>query len=68
MKGIIFWSVKHRAVCLLARPVNLDFPKFDSIDPTNWVLKAQQYFAFGQIPDNQRVPIAYFHMEGKALQ
>jgi hypothetical protein len=50
------------------RSVNLDFPKFDGTDPTNWVLKAQQFFSFGQIPDNQRVPIAYFHMEGKALQ
>jgi hypothetical protein len=50
------------------RSVNLDFPKFDGEDPTNWVLKAQQFFAYGQIADNQRVPIAYFHMEGKALQ
>jgi hypothetical protein len=50
------------------RFVNLDFPKFDGEDPTNWVLKAQQFFVYGQIADNQRVPIAYFHMEGKALQ
>jgi hypothetical protein len=50
------------------RSVNLDFPKFDGSDPTNWVLKAQQFFVFGQIQDNQRVPISYFHMEGKALQ
>jgi hypothetical protein len=50
------------------RSVNLDFPKFDGNDPTNWVLKAQQFFVYGQVPDNQRVPIAYFHMKGKALQ
>jgi hypothetical protein len=50
------------------RSVNLDFPKFDGTDPNNWVLKAQQFFAYGQIVENQRVPIAYFHMEGKALQ
>lgn len=50
------------------RSVNLDFPKFDGTDPNNWVLKAQQFFAYGQIAENQRVPIAYFHMEGKALQ
>jgi hypothetical protein len=50
------------------RSVNLDFPKFDGSDPTNWVLKAQQFFVFGQIQDNQRVPISYFHIEGKALQ
>lgn len=48
--------------------VNLDFPKFDGSHPTNWVLKAQQFFVFGQIQDNQRVPISYFHMERKALQ
>jgi len=50
------------------RAVNLYFPKFDGTDPNNWVLKAQQFFAYGQIAENQRVPIAYFHMEGKALQ
>jgi hypothetical protein len=50
------------------RSVNLDFPKFDGTDPNNWVLKAQQFFAYGQIAENHRVPIAYFHMEGKALQ
>jgi hypothetical protein len=50
------------------RAVNLDFPKFDGTDPNNWVLKAQQFSAYGQIAENQRVPIAYFHMEGKALQ
>jgi hypothetical protein len=50
-----------------ARSVNLDFLKFDGTNPTNWVLKAQQFLSFGQIPDNQRVHIAYFHMEGKTL-
>jgi hypothetical protein len=49
------------------RSINLDFPKFDGEDPTNWVLKAHQFFAYGKIADNQRVPIAYFHMEGKEL-
>jgi hypothetical protein len=33
------------------KSINLDFPKFDGNDPTNWVLKAQHFFAYGQIPD-----------------
>jgi hypothetical protein len=46
----------------------LDFPKFGGTDPTNWILKAQQFFSYGQIPYNKKVPISAFHMEGKALK
>jgi len=46
----------------------LEFPKFDGADPIDWVLKAQQFFSYGQIPDNQKVPISAFHMEGRELQ
>jgi hypothetical protein len=51
-----------------AKAVQLEFPKFDGADPIDWVLKAQQFFSYGQIPDNQNVPILAFHMEGRALQ
>jgi hypothetical protein len=51
-----------------AKAVQLEFPKFDGIDPIDWVLKAQQFFSYGQIPENQKVLISAFHMEGRALQ
>jgi len=50
-----------------AKAVQLEFPKFDGADPIDWVPKAQQFFSYGQIPDNQKVPISAFHMEGRAL-
>jgi len=51
-----------------AKAVQLEFPKFDGADPSDWVLKAQQLFSYGQIAESQKVPISAFHMEGRALQ
>jgi hypothetical protein len=51
-----------------AKAVQLEFPKFDGADPSDWVLKAQQFFSYGQIAESQKVPISAFHMEGRALQ
>jgi hypothetical protein len=45
----------------------MDFPKFDRVDPANWLYKATQYFDFNQIQGMDRIPIASFHMEGEAL-
>lgn len=30
-------------------------------------MKVEQFFAYFQIPENQNLNIAFFHMEGKAL-
>jgi len=49
------------------RTVKLDFPRFDGTEPVTWILKAQQFFTYSQTPENQKVPIAAFHMEGRAL-
>lgn len=50
-----------------ARSLRLDFPKFDGTNPDEWILKAQQFFEYYKTPDDQRLQIAFFHMEGKAL-
>jgi hypothetical protein len=34
------------------RPIKLDFPRFDGSEPINWVLKAQQFHSYNQIPEN----------------
>ncbi|XP_042950388.1 uncharacterized protein LOC122282508 [Carya illinoinensis] len=50
-----------------ARSLRLDFPKFDGTEPMEWILKAQQFFAYFKTPEDQKLQIAFFHMEGKAL-
>ncbi|XP_042946134.1 uncharacterized protein LOC122279514 [Carya illinoinensis] len=50
-----------------ARSLRLEFPRFDGTDSIQWVLKANQFFSYYDIPDNQKIQIAFFHMEGKAL-
>ncbi|XP_011027642.1 PREDICTED: transposon Ty3-G Gag-Pol polyprotein [Populus euphratica] len=46
----------------------LSFPKFSGNDPTGWVYKAEQFFEFQNIANDQRVQLASFHLEGLALQ
>ncbi|KAA8524249.1 hypothetical protein F0562_010672 [Nyssa sinensis] len=50
-----------------ARSLRLDFPRFDDGDPSEWILKAQQFFNYFETPDNHKLEIASFHIEGKAL-
>lgn len=49
------------------RSLRLDFPKFDGTDPDEWIQKAQNFFEYYKTPDDQRLQIAFFHMERKAL-
>jgi hypothetical protein len=48
--------------------LKLSFPKFSGDDPTGWVYKAEQFFEFQNIVNDQRVQLASFHLEGLALQ
>lgn len=50
-----------------ARTIKLDFPRFDGTEPHDWILKVEQFFSYGNTPDDQKVTIASFHMEGRAL-
>ncbi|XP_041001674.1 uncharacterized protein LOC121247377 [Juglans microcarpa x Juglans regia] len=50
-----------------ARTLRLDFPRFDDGDPSEWILKALQFFAYCQTLEDHKLQIASFHMEGKAL-
>ncbi|KAF5463169.1 hypothetical protein F2P56_019105 [Juglans regia] len=50
-----------------ARSLRLDFPKFDGLEPMEWILKAEQFFEYFNTPEDQKIQIAFFHMEGKAL-
>ena len=50
-----------------ARSLRLDFPHFDGGDPSEWILKAQQFFNYFKTPEDHKMEIASFHMGGKAL-
>ncbi|XP_062173762.1 uncharacterized protein LOC133879249 [Alnus glutinosa] len=47
--------------------LRLDLPTFDGEDPSNWVYKANQYFEFYQVPENRKVKVASFYLQGDAL-
>lgn len=49
------------------RSVRLDFPRFDGEDPARWLYKAHQSFSYYNTQPNQKLMLAAYHMEGKAL-
>ena len=51
----------------LSRLVRLEFPRFSGEDPASWVYKANQYFKYYNTPVTEKLMLASFHMEGKAL-
>lgn len=49
-----------------SRQVKLEFPRFNGGDPEEWVNKAKQYFAYHEIPRDQRVSFASYHLTEEA--
>jgi hypothetical protein len=45
----------------------LEIPRFDGTDPLGWIFKINQFFDYHLTPDDQRLRIASFYMEGEAL-
>jgi hypothetical protein len=45
----------------------LEFPRFDGSEASEWILRAQQSFDYYLTLEHQRVQLASFQMEGKAL-
>lgn len=48
------------------RHVRLEFTRFQGGDPTAWLSKAKQYFAYQELPMDQRVNFASYHLEEEA--
>lgn len=48
--------------------LKLHFPRFSGDDPTGWIFQAEQYFEFQNVADTDRVNLAFFHLDGIALQ
>ncbi|MCI75985.1 hypothetical protein A2U01_0097254, partial [Trifolium medium] len=47
--------------------MKLDVPKFDGTDAMGWIFKISQFFDYHQTPEEERLTIASFYMEGQAL-
>ncbi|GAU31589.1 hypothetical protein TSUD_54120 [Trifolium subterraneum] len=47
--------------------IKLDIPRFDGSDPLGWIFKITQFFDYHRTPDEQRLRVASFYMEGEAL-
>lgn len=50
------------------RALRLDFPRYEGDEPSGWLYRAEQFFAYHQTPPVQQIRIASFHLEGEALQ
>nr|GMD76861.1 prolyl oligopeptidase family protein [Ipomoea batatas] len=48
--------------------MRLDIPKFGGADPQQWNFNIQEYFNFHQTPENQRLQIVGFCLEGDASE
>jgi len=57
----------HNTDGLKPKTIRWEFPGFDGEDPKTWSCKAEQYFDYYDTPDPQRLSIASFRMEGRAM-
>ena len=47
--------------------IKIDVPRFDGSDPSGWIFKITQYFEYHATPEAERLTIAAFYMDGRAL-
>ena len=58
-------SGSHSAV--IPRVTKLDFPRFNgNEDPTSWICRAEQFFEFQNIVEEEKISLAAYHLEGEA--
>lgn len=47
--------------------MKLEVPRFDGTEPLGWIFKINQFFEYHRTPENERLTIASFYMERRAL-
>ncbi|XP_027351311.1 uncharacterized protein LOC113862423 [Abrus precatorius] len=47
--------------------MKLDVPRFDGHDATGWIFKITQFFEYHSTPEEDRLKVASFYMDGAAL-
>ena len=52
----------------IPRAMRLDVPKFSGTDPESWVFAISEYFALLDTPDDQRLKVVGFNLEGDTAQ
>ncbi|CAL1394527.1 unnamed protein product [Linum trigynum] len=52
----------------LAKLARLEFPRFAGEEPGAWFPRVEQFFEYHEVPEEQRVSLASFHLEGEANQ
>ena len=45
----------------------MDVPRFDGTEPLGWIFKINQFFDYHNTPESDKLTIASFYMEGRAL-
>ena len=48
------------------RYIKRDFPRYSGTEPTEWLHRITHFFEYQGIPEDQKVPLASFHLEGEA--
>ncbi|KAJ4980355.1 hypothetical protein NE237_031192 [Protea cynaroides] len=56
------------AISAASRSFRVKFPRFGGEDPTDWLFKVDRFFSYHCTPENQKLTIVAFHMDGPAAQ
>ena len=49
------------------KPLRIEVPRFNGIDPQSWIFKIQQYFDYHRVGEEERLKVAPFYFDEKAL-
>ncbi|MCI66148.1 retrotransposon-derived protein PEG10-like, partial [Trifolium medium] len=47
--------------------LKLDVPRFDGTNPHGWIFKISQFFEYHRTPEEDRITVASFYLDGAAL-
>ncbi|MCI10462.1 hypothetical protein A2U01_0031555, partial [Trifolium medium] len=47
--------------------LKLDVPRFEGTDPHGWIFKISQFFTYHHTPEEERITVASFYLDGPAL-
>jgi hypothetical protein len=67
-KGGKFQGFRHeQGGSTIPKVAKLDFPRYNGDeDPTSWVCRVEQFFEFKNVEEEEKVPLAAYHLEGEA--
>ncbi|ESW27088.1 hypothetical protein PHAVU_003G172600 [Phaseolus vulgaris] len=60
-------TAKNTLQYFTRRSLKLDMPRFDGSKPLAWIFKIKQFFDYHRTPNDQRLQLVSFSMEGETL-